>query len=69
VARELLSEVHSTEISRCNNGRMNNNVISNVVLEGGCLRLVFRSLFWIEVQENLMHNVLREVEILSKGWL
>jgi hypothetical protein len=36
--------------------------------EGGCLRLVFRSLSWIEVQENLLRNVLKEAKILSKGW-
>jgi len=36
--------------------------------QGGCSKLFFRSLFQMEVQENPLHNVFREAEILSKGW-
>jgi hypothetical protein len=35
---------------------------------GGCLRLVITSQSPIELQKNLLRNVLRGVEILSKGW-
>jgi hypothetical protein len=39
-----------------------------LLIQGGCSRLVFRSLFRIKIQENSLCNVLREVEILFKGW-
>ncbi len=44
------------------------SVVFGFQFQGGCGRLVFRSLSRMEIQENPLHNVRRKVEFLSKGW-
>ncbi len=44
------------------------SVVFGFQFQGGCKRLVFRSLSQMEVQENLLCNVLRKAKFLSKGW-
>jgi len=43
-------------------------VVFGFQFQGDCGRLVFRFLFQMEIQENLLRNVFKEVEFLSKGW-
>jgi hypothetical protein len=44
------------------------SVIFGFQSQGGCGRLVFRSMSPMEVQKNPMCTILRHAEFLSKGW-
>ncbi len=43
-------------------------LVFRLVWSRNCSRFVIRPLSSTEIQENLLHNVLGEVEILSEGW-
>jgi len=44
------------------------SVVFGFQFQGGCRRLVFRSLSRMKVHENPLCNVLKEAKFLSKGW-